>query len=65
MTTLAEIEVAVGSLPPDEQKELFLFLAMRLRERGPVLEPRELDKSRIQDWIADDEAEMRRLLDAD
>lgn len=31
MSTLAEIEAAAGALPPEQQKALFHFLALRLR----------------------------------
>jgi len=62
MTTLAEIEAAADTLPPEEQKELFLYLALRLKENGPKIQPRELDQNQIRNWIIDDEAEMRRLV---
>jgi hypothetical protein len=34
MTTLAEIEAAVESLPPDKKEELLRFLAARLRDQS-------------------------------
>lgn len=34
MTTLAEIEAAVESLPPDKKQELLRFIAARLRDEG-------------------------------
>jgi hypothetical protein len=37
MSTLAEIEAAVDSLPPAEQKELLDFLAARVKQ-SPILE---------------------------
>jgi hypothetical protein len=41
MTTLPEIETAVDALPPKQQEELLLFLAVRLRsQRVQLPEPR-------------------------
>lgn len=34
MNTLAEIEAAVESLPPDKKEELLRFLAARLRDQS-------------------------------
>ena len=34
MSTLAEIEAAADSLPPEQKQELCLFLAARLRGAG-------------------------------
>jgi len=34
MNTLAEIEAAVDSLPPDKKEELLRFLAARLRDQA-------------------------------
>jgi hypothetical protein len=34
MSTLAEIEAAADALPPDQKKELMLFLAAQLRADG-------------------------------
>jgi hypothetical protein len=62
MSTLAEIEAAVDQLPPEEKQELLLFLAVRLREeRGPLPEPRKFTTEEMAAWIAEDEADMRRL----
>jgi hypothetical protein len=62
MSTLAEIEVAVDGLLPEEKQELLLFLATRLRaERGTLPEPRKFTKEEMAGWIAEDEADMRRL----
>jgi hypothetical protein len=36
MTTLAEIEAAVESLPPDKKEELLRFLAAHLRDQTPA-----------------------------
>ena len=62
MVTLAEIETAAAGLSPAEKQELMLFLASRLRSEGAVLpEPRTFTPEEIAGWIAEDEADMRRL----
>lgn len=62
MTTLAEIEAAADNLPPEQKQELLLFLAMRLRaERASLPHPRKFTQEQISAWIAEDEADMRRL----
>lgn len=61
MNTLAEIEAAVDSLPSEQQQELFLFLAARLRSTGQLPTPREFSREQIEAWIADDEEGMRRF----
>ncbi len=62
MSTLAEIEEAADALPPEEKQELMFFLATRLRAQGAQLpEPRKFTRDRIQAWIAEDEADLRRL----
>ena len=62
MSTLAEIEAAADQLPPEERQELLLFLAVRLRaERVGMPEPRKFAKEKMEAWIAEDEADMRRL----
>lgn len=62
MSTLAEIESAADTLPPQEKQELILFLATRLRESGVKLPPpRKFSREQIAAWIAEDEAEMQRL----
>ncbi len=61
MNTLAEIEAAADSLPPESKEELFLFLAARLRSVGEPLSPREFSREQIEGWIADDEEGMRRF----
>ncbi len=62
MTTLTEIMAAVDALPSEQQQELFLFLAARLRA-GPTQlpPPRLFSRARIEAWIADDEEGLRRL----
>jgi hypothetical protein len=62
MGTLAEIEAAAGSLPPEEQNQLLVFLAARLRgQTNDPPPPRRFTKEQISGWIAEDEADMRRF----
>lgn len=62
MSTLAEIEAAADALPSQQQEELFLYLAVRLRAGvGQLPPPREFSREQSQAWIADDEAGMRRF----
>ena len=62
MSTLAEIEAAADALPSQQQEELFLYLATRLRAGvGQLPPPREFSREQIQAWIADDEEGMRRF----
>ncbi len=58
MSTLAEIEAAADALPPEQKQELFLFLAVRLREGRALPEPRDFTKEEMDAWIAEDEADM-------
>jgi len=59
MSTLVEIEAAADSLPSEQNQELFLFLATRLRSAGQLPPPRELSREQIESWIADDESGTR------
>lgn len=59
MSTLAEIEAAVESLPSEQKQELFLFLVARLRGTGQLPPPREFTLEQMEAWIADDEEGMR------
>ncbi len=59
MSTLAEIEAAVESLPSEQKQELFLFLVARLRDAGQLPAPREFRLEQMEAWIADDEEGMR------
>jgi len=63
MTTLLEIETAAKKLPAGQKEELLLFLADALRnERGAELPPpRTFPLAEVAAWIAEDEADMRRL----
>ena len=63
MSTLAEIEQAADTLPPEQQQELLLFLATRLHGKaGPLPPPRDIPREQIEQWIAEDEAGHRRFL---
>ena len=63
MSTLAEIEQAAETLPPEQQQELLLFLATRLHGKGGALPPpRDIPREQIEKWIADDEGGHRRFL---
>jgi hypothetical protein len=62
MKTLADIEAAVDTLSSEQQQELFLFLAARLRAgASPLPAPREFSRSQIEAWIAEDEADYAHL----
>ena len=63
MSTLAEIEKAADALPAEQQQELLVFLATRLRGKaGPLPPPRDIPREQIEQWIAEDEAGHRRFL---
>ncbi|NBZ95246.1 MAG: hypothetical protein EBR40_02245 [Proteobacteria bacterium] len=60
MTTLLEIENAAETLPEPQQRELLLFLMERLRAKGPAIpQPRIFSTEQIQNWINEDEEDMR------
>ncbi|TAK98394.1 MAG: hypothetical protein EPO07_12070 [Verrucomicrobia bacterium] len=62
MSTLAEIEKAAEKLPPEQKQELILFLGARLRaERAGLPEPRQFSREQVQSWLAEDEADLKRL----
>ena len=63
MSTLAEIEAAADTLPPEQQQELLLFLAARLHgASGKLPPPRDIPHEQLAQWIAQDEAGQRRFL---
>ncbi len=65
MSTLVEIEQAADALPPEQKQELMLFLAARLRADGARWpEPRKFTREQIEQWIVEDEAELRRFKQA-
>jgi hypothetical protein len=62
MITLAEIETAANALSATEIQQLMLYLADRLQAQGaPLPEPPALPRERGGDWMAEDEAAMRRF----
>ena len=64
MTTLTEIEAAADALSAEEKRELVLFLAARLRDANdPPPEPRRWSRRQMDEWIARDEADLRRFND--
>ena len=62
MKTLAEIENAAGQLPGAEQAQLLYSLLQRLdATQLPLPEPRESSADQLQQWMDEDEADMRRF----
>jgi hypothetical protein len=62
VTTLAEIATAADALSAPEKQRLMLFLAARLQAQGaPLPETPLLPRELMTDWMAEDEAAMRRL----
>ena len=65
MSSLAEIEKAAEALPPEQKQELMLFLGARLRaDRAGLPEPRQFSRKKIQSWVAEDEADLKRFREA-
>ena len=62
MSTLAEIESAVKSLPRNEREELALKLIADLRAEGGFLtQPRDFSAEEMQAWFDEDEREGRAI----
>jgi hypothetical protein len=63
MTTLLEIESAAKQLPASQKEALLLFLANALRSEQTAMlpPPRKFSREEIASWIAQDEADLRRL----
>ena len=62
MSTLAEIEKAAEKLPQAQKQELMMFLGAKLRaERAGIPEPRQFSREQVQSWVAEDEADLKRL----
>jgi hypothetical protein len=60
VTTLAEIEAAIDALPASETQHLLAYVAARLKTLDDsVPDASGLDPMR--DWMAEDEAAMRRF----
>jgi hypothetical protein len=62
MSTLTEIEAAAEALSLEQQEELLVFLAARLRAQGSrTPDPRTFTTEQISSWVSQDEADLRRL----
>jgi hypothetical protein len=62
VTTLAEVKTAVDALSAAEQQQLMLHLAARLRIKGKSAKEKQTScRDRKTDWMAEDEAAMRRF----
>ncbi len=62
MTTLAEIQAAIDALPASQTQDLLVYVAARLKVMGAALpETHMLSPERMIDWMAEDEAAMRRF----
>jgi hypothetical protein len=62
MTTLAEIETAAAALSDAEKHQLMMFLAARLQaQAASQSETPLLSRELMFDWMAEDEAAMRRI----
>jgi hypothetical protein len=58
-----QIAAAINRLTPDERARLFQDLRSKLRSEGAIPEPRLYSKEEIEQWIATDEDDMRRVLE--
>jgi hypothetical protein len=62
MTTLAEVKTAADALSATEQQQLMLHLVARLQAQGASLpETPASCREKKTDWMAEDEAAMRRF----
>ena len=62
MSTLAEIEQAAEVLPVEQKQRLVAFLLAGLRKGGAQLPPpRDIPKSTIEQWVAEDEEGFRKF----
>jgi hypothetical protein len=61
MTTLAEIEAAVDALPASETQVLLAYVAARLKTLGASIPDTPALPLDQMDWMAEDEAAMRRF----
>jgi hypothetical protein len=62
MSTLADIEAAIDALPPSDKQQLLLYVASRLRAQGAAVpDTRSQPRDQKDDWMAEDEAAMRRF----
>jgi len=62
MQSLIDIEQAVQNLSTEQQAELLLFVAERLRsQRVPRPEPRDFSEEQLTAWLDEDERAMERF----
>lgn len=62
MSSLAEIKSAAERLSIEQQQELFLHLAEKLRTKGaPLPDPRTFPGEQIDRWLEQDELDMADL----
>jgi hypothetical protein len=62
MQTLVDIEQAVQRLSAEQQAELLLFVAERLRSQSaPLPEPRDFSEEQLRAWLDEDERAMARF----
>ncbi len=61
MSTIAEIEDAVGKLSDDERAELLLRIGSSLQLHLATPEPRIFTKEQLDAWVEEDERSMREL----
>jgi len=62
MQSLVDIEQAVQNLSAEQQAELLLFVAERLRsQRVPLPEPRAFTREQLEAWLDEDEQAMERF----
>lgn len=62
MQSLVDIEQAVQNLSAEQQAELLLFVAERLRSQQVSLpEPRDFSEAQLKAWLDEDERAMERF----
>jgi hypothetical protein len=62
MQSLVDIEQAVQNLSAEQQAELLLFVAERLRsQRVSLPEPRDFSEAQLKAWLDEDERAMERF----
>lgn len=62
MQSLVDIEQAVENLSAEQQAELLLFVAERLRsQQAPLPEPREFSEEQLLVWLDEDQRAMERF----
>jgi hypothetical protein len=61
MSTLAEIEKATDALSATEKQQLLLYVAALLKAQGTPLPDTLFSRDQRVDWMAEDEAAMRRF----